>query len=70
MACRKILCDECATTFDGINYCRPCLESRAAGKRARAAWLPALLLLGLIAGAGFLHARLLVAMGVLVASLF
>ena len=25
MSCRQVVCQECATTRDGINYCRPCL---------------------------------------------
>lgn len=28
MACRKTVCQECATTFDGINYCVACLAAR------------------------------------------
>jgi hypothetical protein len=25
MSCRQVVCQECATTRDGINFCRPCL---------------------------------------------
>ena len=25
MSCRQVVCQECATTRDGIHYCRPCL---------------------------------------------
>ncbi len=28
MACRKTVCQECATTWDGINYCVSCLAER------------------------------------------
>jgi len=30
MSCRKVVCQECATAWDGVNYCRSCLESRGA----------------------------------------
>lgn len=32
MSCQQVVCQECATTWDGINYCRVCL----AAKNARA----------------------------------
>ena len=28
MTCRKVVCVECATRWDGINYCLPCLAAR------------------------------------------
>ena len=28
MACRKTVCQECATEWDGVNYCSPCLLKR------------------------------------------
>ena len=28
MDCRRVICQECATTWDGIHYCRPCLAAR------------------------------------------
>lgn len=27
MSCKQVVCQECATTWDGINYCRPCLTT-------------------------------------------
>jgi hypothetical protein len=38
MACRAVLCQECATTFDGINYCRPCLDRQRGVVRTASAW--------------------------------
>ncbi len=32
MSCKTVLCQECATTFDGINYCRPCLAKLGGGE--------------------------------------
>ena len=38
MACGKVVCQECATRWDGINYCVGCLAERrvAAGKGSSA----------------------------------
>jgi hypothetical protein len=34
MACRRVVCQECATTWKGVNHCRPCLaELRASAER-------------------------------------
>jgi len=39
MTCHQVVCQECATTWDGINYCRPCLALRRARTQRRApAW--------------------------------
>lgn len=38
MSCRAVLCQECATTFDGINYCRPCLDLRRGTVAAGRGW--------------------------------
>ena len=37
MSCRKVVCQECATTWDGVNYCRACLASRSSAPPARQA---------------------------------
>ena len=65
MACGRVLCQECTTTWEGINHCAACLAAR--GRRATrgtsvvavAAWLfvVAFLLvaaveLGLVTGVG------------------
>lgn len=31
MSCRKVVCQECATTWEGVNHCRPCLAKKSAG---------------------------------------
>jgi hypothetical protein len=69
MSCRKVLCDECATQWDGINYCSRCLHARGSASTRRAAWLPALLMIGVIVALFFFHARVMVFMGALVAPL-
>jgi hypothetical protein len=35
MACRKTVCQECATEWDGINYCVACLSARREQTRGR-----------------------------------
>ena len=35
MACRKVVCQECATEWDGVNYCVACLAEKRAGARKR-----------------------------------
>jgi hypothetical protein len=35
MECRKVLCAECATDWDGINYCEDCLGRRRVAMRSR-----------------------------------
>ena len=34
MDCRKVVCGECATQWDGVNYCASCLARRRARPRA------------------------------------
>jgi hypothetical protein len=33
MECRKVVCAECATDWDGINYCASCLARRRSARR-------------------------------------
>jgi hypothetical protein len=35
MACRKTVCQECATEWDGINFCAACLSGRREQSRGR-----------------------------------
>jgi hypothetical protein len=69
MSCHRLLCDECATEWDGINHCRPCLEARRAATTARGDWLGRTLVVAAIAVLAFAHSKLLVWIGVLVAPL-
>lgn len=34
MACRKVVCQECATEWDGIHYCVACLAERRKASQA------------------------------------
>lgn len=70
MSCRKVLCDECATTWDGIHYCSRCLHARGTATSARSAWFSALVLLTVVGGLSLAHTKALVFMGALFARLF
>ncbi len=51
MACRKVVCRECATEWDGINHCVNCLEARRRGGTPRSSlftWASVLLASGLL----------------------
>jgi hypothetical protein len=38
MSCKQVVCQECATTWDGINYCRACLAKRRGLERSASPW--------------------------------
>ena len=38
MSCRRSVCQECATTWDGINYCATCLGQRRRSALTRSSW--------------------------------
>jgi hypothetical protein len=39
MSCRKVVCEECATTWAGVNHCRTCLAAvRASVERRIPVW--------------------------------
>jgi hypothetical protein len=40
MSCRKVVCQECATTWEGVNHCRPCLALKTQEKPKTAGVLP------------------------------
>lgn len=64
--CRRVICQECTTQFEGINRCAACLDARLRklhGPGERREWgvgsvTVALLALGLLYGLGLLVARL------------
>ena len=42
MSCRKVVCQECATPWDGVYHCRSCLSRRgaeASSRRRIAPWI-------------------------------
>ena len=70
MTCRKPVCQECATQWDGIYHCTTCLAARrgATVRRSRAAgWISVAAASVLLL---YLSARLMVWAGALIAGLF
>lgn len=69
VACRTVLCQECATAYDGIFYCARCLAARQSGvKRRRAPVGWAVMVLATV-GLLFASVRLAVWSGVLLSGL-
>ncbi len=66
MSCHRAVCQECATTWEGINYCAPCLSRRRRSTRTGTPWAGWLLVLGAAAGLFWVVTRLMVWAGVLV----
>lgn len=60
MACRKTLCQECATEWDGIFHCAACLSARRTSTATRGTGLGIFLVLIASAGLFVLGPRLLV----------
>lgn len=70
MSCRKMLCQECATQWDGIWHCASCLGAKRGAQVERSpvvAWIAVVFvsLLFLFAGA-----RMMVWAGALIAGMF
>jgi hypothetical protein len=65
MSCHRAVCQECATTWEGINYCAPCLALRRRSTSEGTPWAGWLLVLGAAAGLFWVVTRLMVWAGVL-----
>jgi len=50
MSCRAAVCQECATTREGIHYCAACLARNFAGASASTPWLAWIVTLATVAG--------------------
>ena len=70
MSCAKMLCQECATQWDGIWYCAACLGAKRGGKAARSgagAWLAVIFFSAVFL---YLGARVMVWASALIAGMF
>ena len=67
MSCHRAVCQECATTWEGINYCTPCLARQRRSRTAVTPWIGWILVLGAAAGLFWAVTRLMVWAGVLAA---
>ena len=69
MSCRKALCQECTTQWEGINYCRTCVTALATVPVKRARPAGAIVMTLIAAAMLFALMRAAVAMGVFLAGL-
>jgi hypothetical protein len=69
MSCRKAVCQECATTWDGIHYCAACLAGRRRPARGRGDWVGLLAVLTAAVALFWTLTRLMAWAGVLAVQL-
>lgn len=69
MSCGKAVCQECATTREGIHYCAACLAQSGRASRARTPWLAWLAATLVAAGLFWGLTRLMVWVGVFAAEI-
>ena len=65
MTCHKDVCGECATEWDGINYCVACLAARRRAERRRSPLLGAISVAAAAALLAALSVELMVRLGTL-----
>lgn len=70
MSCTKMLCQECATQWDGIWHCAPCLGAKRGKKTRRAPVLSWLSVIIVSLACLYLGARVMVWTGAVIAGLF
>ena len=70
MSCRKLLCQECTTLWEGINYCQQCVGQLAAAPVRRARPIGAIVMLTITVALALALVRLAVGLGVLLAGMF
>ena len=69
MSCAKAVCQECATTREGIYYCAACLARPSRGRRKGVPWVAWLATASASAALFWVVTRLMVWAGVLAASI-
>lgn len=67
MSCRKRMCQECTTQWEGINYCRACVGKLAAVPVRRASALRFILMIAFALAMAVALVRLFVGFGVYLA---
>jgi hypothetical protein len=69
MSCRRPICHECATAWEGVNHCAQCLPQRRGRARGERRVLPWLTLATITLLLAFLNVRALVWIGAYLAGL-
>jgi len=70
MACATMLCQECATQWDGIWHCAACLAAKRGSRRERSRVLSWISVIGASILVLYLGARVMVWTGAVIAGLF
>jgi len=70
MSCRKLLCQECTTLWEGINYCRACVGKLAAPEVRRSRGIGAAFMLVFAIAIAVALVRLAVGIGVYLVGMF
>lgn len=70
MSCRKILCHECTTQWEGINYCRACVGALAAAPVAGTTPFRLIVMVAVTAALAVVLIRVAVGLGVYLAGMF
>jgi hypothetical protein len=70
MSCARMLCQECATQWDGIWHCSSCLAAKRVSAKQRSGVLPWISVLAVSLLLLYLGARVMVWTGALIAGLF
>ena len=70
MACATMLCQECATQWDGIWHCAACLAAKRGAKKERSPVLSWISVLAASVLVLYLGARVMVWTGAIIAGLF
>ncbi len=70
MSCAKMLCQECATQWDGIWHCAPCLAAKRGSPVRRSSWFGWVTVIALSSFMLFAGARVMVWTAAFLAGLF
>ena len=70
MSCRKLLCQECTTLWEGINYCRECVGRLAAPEVRKSRGLGAVFMIVFAVAMALALVRLAVGLGIYLVGMF
>jgi hypothetical protein len=70
MSCRRTMCQECTTQWDGINYCNRCVSGRKPAAERERTTVSLLIMLAISILAGMAIVKLSVVIGAALAGMF